>query len=72
MFTGSPRDTVMSSILGIITMSFLAGMFIMIGVQKAAQGDNLSSIGAFVLIPLSALAIVLHGRRILKAAADRG
>lgn len=64
MPTPSPRDVILAGILTIISMSFLAGVFLMRGVQEAARGESMWS---FLLIPLFVLAITLHVRRMLKA-----
>jgi len=66
MPTASPRDIVLSGIIVLVSMSFLAGVFLMFGLQTWLQGDSLY-LATFVLMPLLALAIGLHIRRMLKA-----
>jgi len=66
MPTASPRDIVLSGIIVLVSMSFLAGVFLMFGLQKWLQGDPLY-LATLVLMPLLALAVGLHIRRMLKA-----
>ena len=66
MSYGSPRDTVLGGIMAVASMSFLLGIFLMVGVQKLAQNDPLY-IFAFLLLPGFVCAAVLNVRRMLKA-----
>jgi hypothetical protein len=66
MNTGSPRDTVRAGIMAVAIMSFLLGIFSMVGIQRLAQNDSYY-IFAFLLLPLFVFAAVLHVRRMLKA-----
>jgi hypothetical protein len=66
MSTRSLRDTVLGGIIAVASMSFLIGIFSMLGVQKLAQHDALSIL--FLLsLPLMIFAAVLNVRRILRA-----
>jgi hypothetical protein len=47
-------------------MSFLLGTFLMVGIQKFAQGDTYY-VFAFLILPLFVVAAVLHVQRMLKA-----
>jgi hypothetical protein len=40
MNTGSPRDTVRAGIVAVAIMSFLLGIFSMVGIQRLAQNDS--------------------------------
>ena len=51
MSSGSPRDTVLRGIIAIATMSFLLGIFSMVGVLRLAQNDPYYMF-AFGLLPL--------------------
>jgi hypothetical protein len=66
MSSASPRDTAVGGIIAVASMSFLAGIFLMTGVQKLVQHDPIY-IGAFLLIPCLVFAAVLNARRILSA-----
>jgi hypothetical protein len=61
----SPRDVAFGGIIAISTMSFLAGLFLMSGIQQVLRHDPIAGL-TFLLIPMFAFAGVLHGRRILK------
>jgi hypothetical protein len=65
MSSGSPRDTVRAGIMAVASMSFLLGTFLMVGIQKLAQGDTYY-IFAFLILPLFVVAAVLHVQRMLK------
>jgi hypothetical protein len=62
----SPRNTALACIFALVTVSFLAGIFLMLGVKQWMQNDP-TYIGAVILIPLLIFADVLNARRILKA-----
>jgi|HubBroStandDraft_3_1064219.scaffolds.fasta_scaffold1454916_2 hypothetical protein len=66
MSTPSSRDTVLGGIIAVASMSFLIGIFLMLGVQKLAQQDSLSVL-FLLLLPLLIFAAVLNVRRILRA-----
>jgi hypothetical protein len=66
MSTRSLRDTVLGGIIAVASISFLIGIFLMLGVQKLTQHDALSIL--FLLsLPLMIFAVVLNVRRILRA-----
>ena len=66
MPSGSPRDTIRAGIMAVATMSFLLGIFLMVGIQRLAQNDPYY-IFAFLLLPVFIVAAVMHVRRMLKA-----
>jgi hypothetical protein len=66
MSTSSTRSTVLGGIIAVASMSFLIGMFFIIGVQKLAQHDFLSILFV-LLLPFLIFAAVLNVRRILRA-----
>jgi high-affinity Fe2+/Pb2+ permease len=66
MSSGSPRNTVRAGIMAVAAMSFLMGIFLMVGIREWAQGDPLY-IAAFLLLPVFVAAAVMHARRMLKA-----
>jgi hypothetical protein len=66
MSTPSARDTVRGGIIAVASMSFLIGMFLILGVQKAAQHDPLSIL-FLLLLPWLIFAGGLNVRRILRA-----
>ena len=66
----SPRDIVIGGIIVISSMSFLSGVFLMIGIDKLARHDQ-TYILVFLLIPLFIFAAALHVRRILKALVEQ-
>jgi CDP-diglyceride synthetase len=68
MLSGSPKDTALGSIIGIVLISVLAGMSFIVGVQKWASGDPIYILN-LLLLPLLGFAIVLVSRRILKVIA---
>jgi hypothetical protein len=65
MSTQSPRDIAFGGIIAISTVSFLAGLFLMSGIQQVLRHDPVAGL-TFLLIPMFAFANVLHGRRILR------
>jgi hypothetical protein len=65
MSTQSPRDIAFGGIIAISTMSFLAGLFLMSGIQQVLRHDAVAGL-TFLLNPMFAFAGVLHGRRILR------
>jgi uncharacterized protein (DUF983 family) len=65
MSTPSARDTVLAGLIVVASMSFLVGIFAMLGVQKWAQNDPMWILLLLVL-PLLIFAAFLHVRRILK------
>jgi len=66
MPSGSPRDAALGGIIALVSMSFLTGVFLMVGLQQWLRNDPLY-IAAIVVIPLLIFAAVLNARRILKA-----
>ena len=66
MATASPRDIVIGGIIVISAMSFLSGVFLMVGVEKLVRHDQIYIL-VFLLIPFFIFAAGLHVRRILKA-----
>jgi hypothetical protein len=58
---------VLGGIIAVASMSFLIGMFFILGVQKLAQHDFLSILFLLLLLPLLIFAAVLNVRRILRA-----
>jgi hypothetical protein len=66
MSTPSPRDTVIAGLMVVASMSFLVGIFLMLGVQKLAQHDSMWIV-FLLLLPLLVFAAFLHVRRILRA-----
>ena len=67
MSKGSLKDTILSATFAMTSMAFLAGIFLMRGVDAWLRGDWMFAL-YFVLIPLFVIVIVLHTRRMLKAA----
>jgi len=65
MPSGSPRDAALGGIIALVSMSFLTGVFLMVGLQQWLRNDPLY-IAAIVVIPLLIFAAVLNARRILK------
>jgi hypothetical protein len=65
MSAPSSRDTVIGGIVAVASMSFLIGMFFILGVQKLVQHDSMSILFLLAL-PLSIYAAVLNVRRILR------
>ena len=68
MPSGSPRNTALAGIIALVSMSFLSGLFLMIGIQQWLRHDPLY-VGAVIVIPLLIVAAVLNARRILKVVA---
>jgi hypothetical protein len=65
MSVPSSRDVAFGGIIAISCMSFLAGVFLMSGVNQSLKHDPIAAL-SFVLIPAFAFVITLHSRRILK------
>jgi hypothetical protein len=66
MSTSSARSAVLGGIIAVASMSFLTGMFFIIGVQKLVQHDFLSILYV-LLLPFMIFAAALNVRRILRA-----
>jgi hypothetical protein len=61
----SPRHTALACIIALVSVSFLMGIFLMLGVKQWIQSDPMY-VGAVIVIPLLIVAAVLNARRILK------
>ena len=62
----TPRDAVLSNIIAVATISFLAAMFLIQGVVNAVRGERLLMWVFFLCMPFFAAAIVIVSRRTLK------
>jgi hypothetical protein len=66
--SASPKDRVLGSALALALMSFLAGVFLMLGIQLV-RADPLYLL-VFLMLPLLIFAGALHARRIQSALAE--
>jgi len=66
----SPKHTLLGAVIGLASMSFLAGFFLMFTIAKAVQNDLTYVFMFLLLLPLLIFAAALNGRRIFRTVSE--